>query len=224
MTTPASGRLSIGNISVELLRPSNARANLGEKNTRELLGVPSGEVSMSRGYNKTWIVPGQVEFGFNGSWQYFSVKRYQFMTIELWAAGAGATGYCGNDGWCYGYCGGAGGAGGWSYFGVNGAVAAEGGYNGGGGGRNFCPGSGRDGNGYGGNIRTGGGGAGGYGCNRGGSGGYLSRTFRFDEPGAPAYFSTIGVYVGGGGGGGGGGECAPPASSGANGYARIRWY
>ena len=53
MTTPASGQISISNISTELGRASTATTSLGETASRNLAGVASGQISMSNFYGKS---------------------------------------------------------------------------------------------------------------------------------------------------------------------------
>ena len=52
MPLPSSGSISLGQVSVELGRASNATTSLGETAVRTLFGVPSGQISMSQGYGK----------------------------------------------------------------------------------------------------------------------------------------------------------------------------
>lgn len=53
MTLPASGQISISQVSVELGRASNATTSLGESAVRTLAGVPSGAISMSNLWGKS---------------------------------------------------------------------------------------------------------------------------------------------------------------------------
>jgi hypothetical protein len=53
MTTPASGQISISNISTELGRASTATTSMGETAARNLAGVASGQISMSNFYGKS---------------------------------------------------------------------------------------------------------------------------------------------------------------------------
>lgn len=53
MTLPASGAISISQVSTELGRASNATTSLGESAVRTLFGVASGAISMSQGYGKS---------------------------------------------------------------------------------------------------------------------------------------------------------------------------
>lgn len=53
MTLPASGQISISQVSVELGRASNATTSLGESEVRTLAGVPSGAISMSNLWGKS---------------------------------------------------------------------------------------------------------------------------------------------------------------------------
>lgn len=217
---PASGQLSFASVSVEILRSTDSLRTLNDIDVRTLFEVSSGQIALSNGHGKRWVTPGSQSFYSSGT---FVVPRYEYLTVVITAGGGGATGYCGNDGFAYGYCGGAGGGGGSSAFYGPTHVVAYGGGGGGNGGQDYCPPSGASGGGSGGSVSIGGGAEGGYGCNRGGNGGYVSKTWNWTEGDAPAYGSLIGVTIGGGGGGGGGGENAPAASGGGSGSCIINW-
>ena len=225
MTTglPGSGVISFANISVEILRSSTSQRSLNDADVRTLLGVPSGQISISTAYGKRWVTPGNNSFSYTGSTQYFSVPRYETLTVTINAGGGGATGYCDNDGFAYGYCGGAGASGGNTTFYSSNNVIANGGTGGGGGGQDYCPPSGAAGGGSGGTVTSGGGAGGGTGCNSGGAGGKVVKTWNWNDADAPGYGASIAISIGAGGGGGGGGENAPAASGGGNGSVYIEW-
>lgn len=52
MTLPASGAISLSQVSVELGRATTATTSLGETATRNMAGVASGAISMSNLYGK----------------------------------------------------------------------------------------------------------------------------------------------------------------------------
>lgn len=220
---PGSGQLSLNDIQIEILKPSGNQIDMNNAQVRDLCGVYSGTIAISNAYGKRWVTPGAADYYFTGGWQYLSVPRYQFLTIQVWGAGGGGSGGCGNDGFAYGYCGGNGGGGGTTTAYNLGA--------GGGGGGFPCNGYGGNGCGYGGSYNICGGGYGGGGpgwgswCGggSGGTGGYASRTYNWFDGDAPAYYSTISIYVGGGGGGGGGAENAGGGGSGSGGRCYINW-
>ena len=54
MTLPSSGAISLSNVNVELGRGSTATISLGESAVRTLAGVPSGAISLSNLYGKTF--------------------------------------------------------------------------------------------------------------------------------------------------------------------------
>jgi hypothetical protein len=54
MTLPASGTISLSQVSVELLKSSTATTGLGDADVRDLAGVPTGAISMSNLYGKTY--------------------------------------------------------------------------------------------------------------------------------------------------------------------------
>lgn len=228
MTLPTSGKISLGDISVEIFGRV-LPLDMNNRYVRMLLGKPSGKISLLDGRGKTWAVPGNRTFSFTGSTEVFSVPRYHSITIEVWAAGGGGTGLYGNDGFCYGYCGGAGGNGGNSSS--RNDMIAYGGTGGAAGGRDSCGPAGADGSAIGGNVVIGGGAPGGVGCDpnrfgiagHGGAGGYVTKTWYLLDQGAPEIGSSIAVNVGAGGPGGPGGENAGPGYPGGNGSVKISW-
>jgi hypothetical protein len=250
MTTglQGSGTITLGDIEVEVLLARGNQINLADGRIRLLTGVTSGPINQSSAYAKRWVVPNSVTFNFTGGTQYFTVPRYNTITIECWGAGGGATGGCGNDSFAYGYCGGAGASGQFSqaslpykgnafYGGATGGVNAtaasswvvrgDGGigayYPPGTTSQDYCPPSPGGSGGSGGSVSTGGGAAGGTGCNYGGAGGYVTKTWYYYEAEAPTYGSSINVWVGTGGAGGGGGENGGAATDGATGKVTISW-
>lgn len=223
---PGSGQISIGQVSVEILKSATATTSLDEANVRTLFGIPSGQIDLNTGHGKQWVVPNSQAFYSSGS---FSVPRYAYLTVQLWGGGGGGGGGGGNDSWAYGYNGGAGGGGGTTSFNSSTTMNAYGGgaggpcYDGGAGGQDGPSGS------YG---STGGGAAGGgsLGGNNGqcwggagGNGGYISKTWYYTDAGAPAWFSSMYVTIGGGGGGGGSGENNRAGYPGNGGQAVISW-
>lgn len=224
MTTglPASGAISLGAISVEILRGSTSTRTMNDTDVRTLLGRPTNAstIYMSDAYSKRWVTPGSQTFSSSGT---FTVPRYESMSVIVNGAGGGATGYCGNDGFAHGYCGGAGAAGGNSTFGSGTPVIAYGGGGTSAGSNDYCPPSGAASGGTGGTVTTGGGGAGGTGCNSGGAGGKVVMSWNWADSGAPGYGASISVTIGAGGAGGGGGERAGAASPGAAGSVGISW-
>lgn len=221
MTLPSSGLISIGGVSVELLKSSTASTNMDEWNFRELFGKQptAAQIAMTDGYGKTWITPGSTTITSSTT---FYVNRYVTFTVQLWAGGGGGGGGHANDGFAHGYNGGAGGSGGTSSF--NGVNA----YGGGGGGPGY---GGSAGSGDGGTVTAGGGAGGGGGVNGGGgggAGGYVTKTWNYTDSGAPGWYSTLAVNIGGGGAGGPGGRDAGGAfggdgGAGSAGYAVISW-
>lgn len=220
---PASGQISIGLVSVEILRSSTATTGLNETDVRTLFGQPSGSVDLNTGHGKRWVVPNSNTFTSSGS---FSVPRYEYITVQVWGGGGGGGGGGGNDSWAYGYNGGEGGAGGsttaYSLTAYGGGPGGPG-YNGGAGSGTGPAGS---------TITNGGGAAGGAarpGNNGyatgglGGPGGYVSKTWRYSDSGAPSWFGSISVTIGGGGGGGAAGENNAAGYPGSAGQAVISW-
>jgi hypothetical protein len=227
MTTglPASGQISIGNVSVEILRSATATTTLNDTDVRTLFGQATGSVDLNTGHGKRWVVANSQTFSSSGT---FSVPRYATITVQLWGGGGGSGGGGGNDSWAYGYNGGAGTAGGTTSFASGTAMNA---YGGGAGGPGYNGGAGTEDGPY--TTKTDGGGAsGGAGVpgnngyasgGAGGAGGYISKTWAYNDAGAPAWFSNITVTIGGGGSGGGAGENAPGGNGGGNGQAVITW-
>ena len=229
---PNSGIISIGNISVEILKPANSTRTLNDADVRTLLNKPSPNqlISLDDAHGKRWISPNSQTFTQSNT---FTVPRYITLTVYLYAGGGGGAGGGANDGFCYGYAGGDGGAGTNSSF--NGYTA-----NGGAGGYWNTPGGRIEGNGYGNGSHVGGagnnggggaGGAAGTGSTNGaagGAGGFISKVWNHTDPGAPAWYSSLAVTVGTGGAGGergydGGYRTAKLGSNGENGSVIISW-
>lgn len=55
MTLPASGAISLSQVNTELQKSSTATISLGDSDVRLLAQVPSGAISMSNLYGKTWL-------------------------------------------------------------------------------------------------------------------------------------------------------------------------
>lgn len=55
MTLPVSGPISLSATNVELQQPPTATISLGSSTVRQLAQVPSGPISMSNLYGKTWL-------------------------------------------------------------------------------------------------------------------------------------------------------------------------
>jgi hypothetical protein len=60
MTLPSSGPISMYDINVELGRPGTQNLSLNDTQARQLAGVPSGTISLSDFYGKSWTVTGYV--------------------------------------------------------------------------------------------------------------------------------------------------------------------
>ena len=56
MTLPASGQISLNQVTVELSRSGTTTISLGEAAVRALAGVPSGAISMSDLWGKSYVV------------------------------------------------------------------------------------------------------------------------------------------------------------------------
>ena len=101
MPLPASGSISISQVSVELGRASTATTSLGESAVRTLAGVPTGAISMSNLWGKSaYNGPPTVEYlvvagaggGAGGTWVAFYVAPYYYLQINP-GGGGGAGGY-----------------------------------------------------------------------------------------------------------------------------------
>ena len=53
MTTPSSGAIAISNINTEIAFPTTANSSLNQSSFRNLVGIPSGAISLSNFYNRT---------------------------------------------------------------------------------------------------------------------------------------------------------------------------
>jgi hypothetical protein len=208
MATPASGQIAFSDIAWVVYANYNAYTELNNSDIRYLLGVSSGQISITSAYSK----PANNSYSYTSPGAYsLVVPAYQYFSVDVRGGGAGGNGGNGsntNACWCgqlcfFPCCGGQsggnpGGDGGPSYIRGGGIdVTAYGGYNGGG---------------YGGNVIGGGGGGGGsagvpWGCtggygSAGGGGGRVTNTFTKSSGSVPYYGHTCTVLVGGGGGGG----------------------
>jgi hypothetical protein len=230
---PASGVLSLGDISVEVLKSNTAQTSLNDTNIRTLTGKTTAlsQIAVSDAYSKRWVTPGSAAFSYTGAVQTWSIQRYQSLTVTIYASGGGPTGGCGNDGFVYGYCGGAGTNGGEAN--VSGpnmtTEIAYGGTGSAAGGDGYCPPSGNGGSGTGGTVTVGGGAAGGVGCNYGGAGGRVTKTWTWTDADSPGYTSsvfdggTLSISIGAPGVSGSGGESASPGTNGTAGNVAISW-
>lgn len=229
MAIPGSGPISLSDIATIVYNSSSTRISLNDSDVRTLLGNSSGQISMSRAYNKpasgntgtTYYTPGSY------SWV---VVPYKTLSANVAGGGGAGGGYCGGQVFfgCVNICNsGSGGPGGNTSF--NGVVA----YRGMGGLQ--CSGGVGAAGGNNQNTSRGGGGAGGLGntnamdtnCNQssgsnGGAGGFARKTWTKAVDG-PAYGNTINFTVGAGGTPGAN-SCRPQAGApGGSGYVRIEW-
>lgn len=113
MTLPASGAISLNQVNTELGLSATATISMGSTNVRTLFGVTSGAISMSNGWGKSNLVPGQALFTTPGV-NYFTVPTGCTRICIALAAGGGGAG--GSEFWYYGTNGGAGGGGGAAYL------------------------------------------------------------------------------------------------------------
>ena len=231
MTTPSSGQISFSQIAQIVKANSSTTVSLGESDIRTLLGVGSGQISLSSAYSKP--VAGSTSYSSPGSYT-FIVPAYQYLATGVYGGGAGGqqgssqetvcvcffNWYCCGLGCTNNCAGNYGGAGGASSF--NG-VSASGGT------------SSAAGGGSGGTVTTGGannGGAGGPGWSRGctgsaGAAGYAGGLVTAGWTKAvngPAYGASLAVTVGSGGAGGSG-ACGSggTGSNGGSGIVNISW-
>jgi hypothetical protein len=228
MSLPANGSISLSQI-ISVAKGANTTTRISDWEVRYLLNHLTGRVKFSDAYSKP--MAGSANYTVPGRYT-FLVPPYQSMSTQVWAAGGGGGGGGANDGFAYGYCGGAGGRGGNSSFGTY--TSADGGFPG----YNGCDNSNGTPGGAGG--LTGGGGSGGYGGGgngggsgaSGGAGGYSSDDLTYLSSG-PIWGNTaiginkITVTVGAGGSGGYGasdvGSHAAAGTSGENGRVYVIW-
>lgn len=234
MPTPSSGAISFSQIAQIIKNNATTTISLNEADARTLIGVSSGQISMSSAYGKP--VAGSASYT-PGSYTFY-VPVYQYLSIDLAGGGGGGNGGSGcstctctcccvpgwGGGWypyncsCCNNCGGGGAGGTGGDSGFNGAVAYGGTASAGGGvvaAGNVS------------SSTTGGGGAGGaggaaYGCcgsngAAGGGGGRIQTSWTKGSNG-PAYGAAINFYVGGGAGGGSSG-----GGTGGNGWLTVSW-
>lgn len=103
MTLPASGQISMSDVSTELGRASNYASSLGETAVRNLAGVASGAIAFSNLHGKSsfsFTATNQGDSGY-GVWNYETesayaaagISYYANGTVARWNEGAGAN-------WC----------------------------------------------------------------------------------------------------------------------------
>ena len=211
MALQSSGQIAFSDIAGIVFNNSNAYTELNNSDIRYLLGVSSGEISITSAYSK----PVAASYSYTSPGAYsLVVPAYQYFNVDVRGGGGGGNGGNGSNTnvcWCgmgcfFGCCGGQSGgapgaAGGESYIRGGGIDVTA--YAGTGGGV---------GSGYGGTVINGGGGGGGsagtpWGCSggggsAGGGGGRVTNAFTKSSGSAPYYASTCNILVGGGGGGG----------------------
>lgn len=56
MATPSTGKISLDDINIELGYPSKTPRSLNDSELRKLLGVASGQISLSQGYSKSQVI------------------------------------------------------------------------------------------------------------------------------------------------------------------------
>jgi len=90
MTLPASGPISLSQVNTELQLSSTATISLNDTNVRTLFGVPSGAISMSNGYGKSYVIPGNSGILTSGS--SFTLPSTSGASINVLAIGGGGGG------------------------------------------------------------------------------------------------------------------------------------
>jgi hypothetical protein len=224
MATPSSGVIRFSDIATVIKASSTTTVSLGEAETRSLLGVTTGAISMSSAYSKP--VAGNSGNDYRAAGTYtFIIRPYQSLYIEVAGGGQGGNGgtgagtcrqicgpWCWVDYCCNGYGGNAGGSGAGSSFA---GVDAYGGTSAGAGGNNQGQAAGNGG--------AGGGAGNAEGCTGragtvGNAGGRATKTITRGAGGPGPYGTGYTVSVGGGGGGGsvGGG-------TGGSGWVYLAW-
>jgi hypothetical protein len=223
MALPSSGQISFSQIAQITKNSTTAAVSLGESDSRTLLGISSGQISISSGYGKP--ASGGTNYTTPGTYT-FVVPAYQTLNADIAGAGSGGGGgygcgclqfYYAICQWCAGCSGNeGGGTGGTSSF--NGAAG-----NGGAWGVQGATVSAGDVS----SATTGGGGAGGAAggghdyCPSSGSGGYAGGriiTSWTKGSNGPAYGASITVTVGAGAAGG-----YSNGGTGGNGWVYLSW-
>lgn len=211
MTIQSSGQISFSDIASVVFASGTAYTELNNSDIRYLLGVTSGQISITSAYSK----PVAASYSYTSPGAYsLVVPAYQYFNVDIRGGGGGGNGGTGtntNSCYCGQFC----------FFPCCGGQSAS--EPGGAGGESYIRGGGIDvtayagtgsaaGGGYGGNVIGGGGGGGGsagtpWGCtgsggSAGGGGGRVTNTFTKSSGSVPYYGHTCTVLVGGGGGGG----------------------
>lgn len=199
MPIPTSGPVSFSDINTELQRSSTATLSMGDSELRTLFDDTVGDISISTGRGKSWIIAGSSDYQIQGTYTWKSPARgWNTLIVYVWGGGGGGAAYdTGGRFWRAGI------SGGFSYFAGAGTVI---GYGGNAGQANWgqatTPNQSLGGLAGGGDVNvTGGNGSattGGWSYN----GGAASTTIGIFPGGGGAGRLTGGVYGAGGGGGG----------------------
>jgi len=230
MAIAGSGAISFSQLAQIVYNSPTARVALNDTDVRTLLGVGSGQISVSSAYSKPTAGNTGTTYYSPGTYTWLT-PAYEYLNAQVAGGGGGGGGGQGGQFWFYGCINmcytGDGAAGSQSDF--NGVVA----YGGGGGPRSSSASGAAGGNNQNGDLGGGGAGGGGGGqpggtnCNvvgggAGGAGGWAQYTWKKNASG-PAYGASITFTVGSGGAGGNGG-CAPaPGGDGGSGAVYINW-
>jgi len=101
MTLAASGVMSMGgstqgrSINLELYRSATSTLDLNDSEARYLANVPSGNISMSDFYNKTYFIFGQEEFTSPGTYNWLCPA--EVTSVSVLCVGGGGGGDAGSD-------------------------------------------------------------------------------------------------------------------------------
>jgi len=107
MTLPASGPISLSQVNTELQLSSTATISLNDASVRTLFAVPSGAISMSNGYGKSYVIPGNSGILTSGS--SFTLPSTSGDSISVLAIGGGGGGGSGRTSFAGFFTGGGGG-------------------------------------------------------------------------------------------------------------------
>lgn len=106
MPISTTGPVSFSDINIELQKSSTTTLSMGDSDLRTLFEDTDGDISISTGRGKSWIVTGSSDYTTAGSYTWLSPARgWNTLTVQVWGGGGGGSAYA-NRSWYQGSAGG----------------------------------------------------------------------------------------------------------------------